>query len=289
MSIINNKIKIIFAFLFFIILKKLNYFLNFTIWLRFNISWYQQRIKLLQKWKTFLNRDLTRNFKQVKESNSIKIVNKKTRKTSAIKRALKNLTQLKFEFFKDVQSVFKKNISFVHFSFIKSLFIDVNTSKKVGFATMTYHFKFISNFWIDEKYTNTPSRINVQSIFLMSKLLNNAEKNYWSTEFKMTAIVWMIKKFWHIIESIFNIIIIYIDHIANIFITRQTSFTTSSTNKFDLCLIRIFQYFNIFNIFLKHKAEKNNKISHLFKTTLDFFDIKNVLKSFYNFLLKFLH
>ena len=92
------------------------------------------------------------------------------------------------------------------------------------------------------------------------------------------------------IESIFNIIIIYIDHAVNIFITRQISFTTSSTNKFNLCLIRIFQYFNIFNIFLKHKVKKNNIVFdaflYLFKTTLDFFDIKNVLKSFYNFFIE---
>ena len=49
MSIINDKIKIIFALLFLIILKKFNYFLNFTNWLCFNISWYQQQIKFLQK------------------------------------------------------------------------------------------------------------------------------------------------------------------------------------------------------------------------------------------------
>ena len=290
MSITNNKIKTILAFSFFIILKKLDYFLNFTNWLRFNISWYQQWIKFLQKWKTLLNRDLTRNFKQTKKSNSVKIINKQARKTLTIKRALKNPTHLKFKSFKNVQSAFKKNTFFVYFSFTKSLFINVNALKKAGFVIMTYHLKFISNFWINEKYTDTPSRINVQSIFFMNKLLNNAKKNYWPTEFKMTAIVWVVKKFWHINKSIFNIIIIYIDHVANIFITRQISFTTNSTNKFNLCLIWIFQYFNIFNIFLKHKAERNNIIfdtfSCLFKSTLNLFDTKNVFESFYDFFIE---
>ena len=187
-----------------------------------------------------MNRNLTKNFKQIKKSNSIKIINKQAKKALTIKCALKNSTQLKFEFFKNVQSVFKENTFLVHFSFIKPLFIDVNALKKAGFAIMTYHLKLISNFWIGEKYIDTPSRINVQSIFFMNKLLNNVKKNYWPTEFKMTAIVWIVKKFWHIIKSIFNIIIIYINHIANIFITRQISFTTNLTNKFNLCLIRIF-------------------------------------------------
>ena len=121
---------------------------------------------------------MNRDFKQAKESNSVKVISKQTKKTLTIKRALKNSTQLKFEFFKNVQSVFKENRFFVHFSFIKPLFINVNASKKAGFAAMTYHFKFISNFWTDEKYIDTPSRIDVQSIFFMNKLLNNAEKNY---------------------------------------------------------------------------------------------------------------
>ena len=285
MSIINDKIKTIFALSFPIILKKFDYFLDFTNWLRFNISWYQQRIKFLQKRKTLLNRNLTRNFKQIKESNSVKIINKQAKKALTIKRALKNPTQLKFEFFKNVQSAFKKNTFLIYFSFIKSLFIDVDASKKAGFVVMTYHFKFILNFWTGEKYTDTSSRIDVQSIFFMSKLLNNVEKNYWPMEFKMTVVVWIVKKFRHIIKSAFNIIIIYIDHAVNIFITRQTSFTTSLTNKFNLRLIRVFQYFNTFNIFLKHKAGKNNIVpdafSHLFRSTLNFFNIKNVFESFY--------
>ena len=252
MSITNDKIKTIFALSFLIILKKLNYFLNLTNWLRFNLSWYQQGIKFLQKRKTLLNQNLTKDFKQAKKSDSAKIINKQARKTLTIKRVLKNPTQLKLEFFKNVKSAFKKNTFLVHFSFIKPLFIDVNASKKANFATMTYHFKFISNFWTNKKYTDTSLRINVQSILFINKLLNNVKKNYWPTELKTTAVVWVVKKLWHIIKSIFNIIVIYIDHVANIFITCQISFTTSLKNKFNLCLIWISQYFNTFNIFLKH-------------------------------------
>ena len=110
--------------------------------------------------------------------NFIKIVDKQTRKTLTIKRVLKNSTQRKLNFFKNVQSAFEKNTFLIHFSLIKQLFIDVNAFKKSGFAIMTYHFKFISNFFIDEKYVDTLSCIDVQSILFMNKLLNLAKKNY---------------------------------------------------------------------------------------------------------------
>ena len=80
--------------------------------------------------------------------------------------------------------------------------------------------------------------------------------------------------------------IIYIDYIINIFITRQTSFMTSFINKLNLCLIQTSQYINTFNISLKHKTEKNNIVSDAFsclpKAKLDFVNIENVLKSLYD-------
>ena len=238
MNITKNKIKIIFALSFLMILKKLNYFLNFIDWLCFNISRYFQWIKFLQKRKTLLNKNLTKDFKQVRQMNSTKVVDKQTWKTLTIKRVLKNFIQQEFNSFKDVQSAFEKNTFLVHFSSIKQLFIDVNAFKESGFAIMTYHFKFTSSFFTDEKYINTSSCIDVQSIFFMNKFLNLAKKNYWSIELKMTAVVWIMKKFRHMIKSISQIMIIYIDHVVNIFITRQTSFTTSFTNKLNLCLIQ---------------------------------------------------
>ena len=154
--------------------------MNFIDWLCFNISKYFQQIKFLQKWKMFLNKNLTKDFKQIKQMNSIKVVDKQTWKILTIKHILKNPIQWKFNSFKNVQSAFKKNTFLIHFSLIKQLFIDVNAFKKSGFAIMTYHFKFISNFFIDEKYVDTLSCIDVQSILFMNKLLNLAKKNYWS-------------------------------------------------------------------------------------------------------------
>ena len=62
------------------------------------------------------------------------------------------------------------------------------------------------------------------------------------------------------IESVMNMIIIYIDHAVLIFIVRQTTLTMSFTNKLNFCLIRVFQYLSRFNISLRHKAEKMNMI-----------------------------
>ena len=127
----------------------------------------------------------------------------------------------------------------------------------------------------------------------MNKFLNLVKKNYWPIELKITAVVWIIKKFRHIIKSISQIMIIYIDHIINIFFIRQTSFMTNFTNKLNLCLIWISQYFSTFNISLKHKTEKNNIIfdafSCLSKVKLDFVNNKNILKSFYDSFFKNCH
>ena len=81
-------------------------------------------------------------------------------------------------------------------------------------------------------------------------------------------------------------IIIYIDHFVVVFIFKQIIFTINNTNKLNLRLIRTFQCFFNFNIFIRHKFDKLNVISNVFfklsnkllssqnsKNKIDIFDI----------------
>lgn len=52
--------------------------------------------------------------------------------------------------------------------------------------------------------------------------------------------------------------IIYIDHFVAISIFKQTILNNTSINKFNFRLIRIFQYFSLFNFEFKYKIDKSN-------------------------------
>lgn len=52
-------------------------------------------------------------------------------------------------------------------------------------------------------------------------MLNEVERNYWSTKLKIVDIVWVVKKIRHMIESIRkSLTIIYIDHSIAMSISR---------------------------------------------------------------------
>ena len=100
-----------------------------------------------------------------------------------------------------------------------------------------------------------------------SKLLISVEKNYWSIELKMTALIWIIKKVKHLIEFSKFSVIIQIDHSTTIDIYKQKLIT--NTNFFirsNIRLIRVSQYLSQFSLDVKHKLDKNNVVSNaLFK------------------------
>lgn len=105
----------------------------------------------------------------------------------------------------------------------------------------------------------TIKRTNVQPIMFMSKLLNTAESNYWPTELEVAGIVWAVKKIRHLIESSeVPPVIVYTDHSAAVPIARQTTLTTSSTDKLNLRLVRASQYLSMFPLSIRHKSGKSN-------------------------------
>ena len=81
---------------------------------------------------------------------------------------------------------------------------------------MIYHVK---DFIVDN--TKLISRIFVKLILFLSRMLNTAETNYWSTELEVADIIWIIKRVRHLIDftDVFSIII-YIDHSTAISISR---------------------------------------------------------------------
>jgi len=89
--------------------------------------------------------------------------------------------------------------------------------------------------------------------------VNGAERNYWPTELEVAGIVWVIKKIRPMIEATeVPPTIIYTDHSAAVPISRQTSLTTSSTDKLNLRLVRALQYLSGFNLAVRHKPGKSN-------------------------------
>lgn len=83
--------------------------------------------------------------------------------------------------------------------------------------------------------------------------------NYWPTELEVAGIVWVVKKIRYLIESSqVPPVIIYTDHSAAVPISRQTTLTTSSTDKLNLRLVRASQYLSGFNLAIRHKPGKSN-------------------------------
>ena len=112
------------------------------------------------------------------------------------------------------------------------------------------------------------------SYFFLSKMLNDVEKKYWFTKLEIVALVWIIRKIRHMIETATKIIVIFTNHFANISIARQTSLKFSNIDKFNLKLIKAFAYLSQFNFDVRYKSKRINIVSNV----LSRFSTKKVLK-----------
>ena len=101
-------------------------------------------------------------------------------------------------------------------------------------------------------------KIVIKSVFFFNRLLNSVETRYWLTKLKLIDIIWILKKIRYMIEISWFFIVIYIDHDATLNITKQTSLFIIFTNKFNLRLIRAFDYFQRFNLNIRHKLNKQH-------------------------------
>ena len=219
-------------------LRDLEVFLGLTGWLRSSIPRYAQLAQPLQQRKTLLARDL-------KDS-------KGTARKRQSSSAFYEPTSSEIQSFQDLKQAFSRPSFLVHFDPDRQLLIDLDASKAWGFAAMVYHVK--------KDVAEGFARTDVQPILFLSKMLNQAELNYWPTELEVAGLVWVVKKVRHMVESTKRPTIIYTDHSAAVPISKQASLTTSSTDKLNLRLVRASQYLSSFDLVVKHKAGKSNVV-----------------------------
>ena len=242
MSTSQEKIQAITDLRFPETLRDLEIFLGLTGWLRSSIPRYAQTAAPLQERKTVLTKGLGSGIKGP------------ARKRSATRVVFYAPTEAELTSFRRLQQAFASPTFLAHYDSTRPLFIDIDASKSFGFAAMVYHHK---NDQIAEKLVRT----DVQPILFLSRCLNAAERNYWPTELEISAIVWVVKKTRHMIESNQKPpVIVYTDHSAAIPISKQTTLNTTSTDKLNLRLIRASQYLSAFNLELRHKAGKSNTV-----------------------------
>ena len=166
-----------------------------------------------------------------------------------------NPTEEEILSFKVIQKAFANPIFLVHFSPMRKLYIDLDISKKWGFAAIVYYVKD------DIIYKDVIPRTSVQPILFLSKLLNTAEANYWPTKLETAGIVWVVKKIRHIIDStICPPVVIFTNHSASVGISRQTSLSTSNSDKLNLRLVRASIYLSQFTLDIRYKAGQTNTV-----------------------------
>ena len=262
----EEKIRAITALKFSSTLRELETFLGLTSWLRASIPRYTQRAQALQDRKTQLTQAMLASAPSSASSpvsSAISssspaappVVKESTKQLSGLsrKRMSSRLqykpTQEELEAFQDLQGAFSAPTFLMHFDRNRQLYIDKDASKDWGFAAMVYH-------KTDDSETR---RSAVQPIMFLSRSINTAERNYWPTELEVAGIVWVVKKTRHMIDSTERApTIIFTDHSAAIPISRQTTLSTSSTDK--LNLVRALQYLSSFNLSLRQKSGASNVV-----------------------------
>ena len=259
LTTVSKKIEAIVKLEFLRNLKDLETYLDFIEWLRHYISYYAQKSNSLQIRKTNLLRLIFSNKDAFRKAYSARV-------------DLTNIIDFERNFYEQLQKTFNRQKFLFHFDSIKTLYANIDASKSYEFEVMIYHISNSSQ--CDD--SNKISRLNVQFILFLSKMLTKAEKRYWSTELEIAALVWVIRKIRHMIEATIKIIVIFTNHSANTFIARQTSLTFSNIDKLNLKLIRIFAYLSQFDLDVRYKSEKTNIVSD----ALSKLSTKKIIESF---------
>ena len=226
-------------------LRDLEIYLGLTGWLRSSIERYAQISEPLQNRKT----NLTRNIVGTKGQ---------ARKRLSIKTLVETPTEAEMKAYDQIKERFASPIFLTHYDQKRVMYVDLDSSKQMGFAAIVYHIKGDPPLGSID-ICKVP-RTSVQPIMFLSKLLNTAESNYWPTELEVAGIVWVVKKIRHMIESSHHAVQIITDHSAAVQIGKQTSLTTSNTEKLNLRLVRASQYLQTFNLCIRHKSGKSNTV-----------------------------
>ena len=229
----TKKLVVINSFRFSQSLKKLKTYIELIKYLRNYVSYYAQVAESLQKCKTALSKEVLKDLE-----NAWKV------KTSRI--SLVNSIKKKLAVFQLLQKQFRKLSVLTHYNLNLLLYVNLNAFKVYDFNAIVYHI-------IDEKS---------RSILFLSKELNAAERNYWSTKLKVVNVVWVVRQTCHMIEfTKKSSITMYTDHSTTISIARQTSLSSFNIDKLNLRLIQASQYLFIFKLNIRYKSGNKNLIS----------------------------
>ena len=210
-------------------------------------------LKSLQEWKTLLNKTI--------RENSLKAVKEVARKKIMRRIEVNMLTSQKLQVFNQLQTIFSYLIILTHFDSVCQLYMNLNALKKYSFRAHIYYccneneFKVNSELEIKQK--------NIKFIYFLSKLLTNAETQYWLTELKVTDLVWVIQKIQHMIKSVIKVTIIYTDHFITVNIVCQLSLSITLTEKMNLHSIWASEYLQCFCLNVHYKSDKFNVISDM--------------------------
>lgn len=212
-------------------LGALEYYLGLTGYLRSYIHFYIQIASSLQALKTRLLKGAPDCGQQ--------------RRAYALKTKLGPLLDAELAFFHALQEVLSHSSTLVYHNANKTLWIDLDTSKKFGFGAVAFYMAE-GNVLLKGKW---PSSMSMQLILFLSRLLTAAKKNYWPIKLEIARFVWVIKKLRHLVKLSRQSVIIQIDHAAILNIMPQLSIaSTSSTMKMNVRLVRTSQFLRQFHL-----------------------------------------
>ena len=221
-------------------LEALETYIGMANWLRRNVRYFAQISEPLQRLKTeLLKRSpapggrLRRNFS-------------KTTKVTP--------TEEEVEAFRILQQALTTETYLHHYDASRQLYVDLDGSKKYGFGVMVYHV-------VDDPQESSFPKTDVQPIMFLSKLLNAAELRYWPTELEVAALIWTLKKIPHMLsQRTGKKVIVFTDHSATTDIARQTTLSSSSSDRMNLRLVRASQYASQFDLDVRWRPGKQNVV-----------------------------
>ena len=240
LTIATDKLKTIIKLDFPYSLKNLEIYLGLTEWLRGFVPFYAQKADALQRRKILLLRQSSFTKGTIRKIYSKRIV-------------VDNSSAEKLESYRQLQEAFSFASFLIHFSLERVLYIDIDVSKRREFDAMIYHLKSDCN-------SDKSKRSDIESILFLFRMLNEVETKYWSIEFEMCELVWVVRRVRHMIEVAKHTIVIFTDHVANTFISKQIIMNSSNTNKLNLRLVRAFTYLSQFKLEVKYRSNKEHVI-----------------------------
>ena len=222
-------------------LKDLEHYLGLTSWLRRYIRDYAMLAEPLQRRKT----------------NGLKAgpKSKGNQRTAFCKSDKVERSPELIDAYNKLQTAIQEARILAHFDPARQLYIGVDTSKK-GIGIMAFH---AIGDPTDDKEIHKQNKI--QPIMFLSRTLTPAETRYWPTELEVAGVVWAISKLRHLINSSSRPTIVYTDHSAAVWIARQTSLMTTSTEKLNLRLVRASAFLSQFDLDVRFRPGKEHVIA----------------------------